>query len=75
MPEQHNPADAGGHPSGVSPALLNLLEGLDNIAHVVVAFFFIVLAASVIVYASLLRFAISLSYSSHPMRLSPLTRP
>jgi uncharacterized membrane protein (DUF373 family) len=54
MSEQHNPEDAGSHTSGVSPVLLNLLEGLDNIAHVVVAFFFIVLAASVIVYASML---------------------
>jgi uncharacterized membrane protein (DUF373 family) len=43
-----------GHHSSVSPAVLNVLEILDNFAHVLVAIFFVVLAGSVLVYASIL---------------------
>jgi len=51
-PQRHD--EHAGHTSGVSPVVLNLLEALDNIAHVIVAIFFIVLAGCVLVYATLL---------------------
>ena len=54
MAEAAHHEDGTAHQSGVSPFVLNLLEALDNIAHVVVAIFFIILAGSVLVYASLL---------------------
>jgi len=51
-PESHLEARQGS--TGVSPGVLRILELLDNIAHVLVAIFFIVLAGSVLVYACLL---------------------
>lgn len=54
MAEPQHHQNRAAHQPGVYPAVLNILESLDNIAHVVVAIFFIILAASVLVYASLL---------------------
>ncbi len=54
LAETHHNPESGPHASGVSPIMLSALETMDNIAHVVVAVFFIILAASVIAYASLL---------------------
>ena len=54
MADSHGHDHTGEHQSGVSPAVINLLEMLDNVAHVVVAIFFIILAGSVLIYASLM---------------------
>ena len=54
MSGPHHTEEPVSHHSGVSPAVLNLLESMDNIAHVLVAIFFIILAGSVLVYASLM---------------------
>ena len=54
MSEGERHTDSGEHHAGVSAAVLNLLESLDNIAHVLVAVFFIILAGSVLVYTSLM---------------------
>lgn len=54
MAETQRHAEADAQHSGVSPVVLNLLETLDNVAHVIVAIFFIILAGSVLIYASLL---------------------
>lgn len=54
MADSEQQADTDQHHAGVSPLVLNLLEVLDNIAHVLVAIFFIILSGSVLVYACLL---------------------
>lgn len=50
----HSESESEESSAGVSPFILNALETLDNIAHVIVAAFFIVLAGSALVYSGML---------------------